>query len=769
MTALKFGVGQPVRRVEDDRLVRGRGRYTSDIAPEGAFHAYFVRSPHAHARFSIVDRESALAVVGVKAVLTAQDFSALGPIPCLAPMPNSNGALTPLKPYPVMASGEAHHVGDIVAMVVGESAAAVRDGAEALGIDWETLPSVVDSAAAVQPGAVEVFSGARGNIAFDTHIGDKAVTDAAFAKAAHVVKIKIVNPRVVANYMEPRAAVGSFDAETGRLTLHIGSQGVHSLRDILSGQVLKIPPENLRVVTNDVGGGFGTKAFLYREYPLVLEVARRLGRTVQWQADRSEHFVGDAHGRDNVTSAEMALDANGRFLGLRVDILANLGAYPSQFGPYIPWLGASMASGPYNIDALHARVRGVYTHTVPVDAYRGAGRPEAAYVLERLVDKCAREIGLSQEEIRLRNFVPLAEMPYKTRTNRTYDVGDFSGALKRCMEKADVASFDKRASESKRRGAIRGLGVSSYIECTAWGEGETGTVALEKDGSLTLLIGTQSNGQGHETAYAQVIAQHFDVPLDRVKVVQGDSDRIATGAGTGGSRSIPIGAVMTSRASESLVQSLKDLAADELEAASADLEIADGRVRIVGTDRSLAFAEIAALPAAVPERLQGLASYTPAAATYPNGTHICEVEIDPETGATRIVRYTIVDDFGFTLNPLLLEGQVHGGVAQGAGQALMERAVYDDNGQLLSASFMDYCMPRADDFAPIEFETRNVPSTTNPLGLKGAGEAGSIGSTPAVVNAVADALWRAYRIADIDMPATPQAVYRAIRLAGQSV
>jgi aerobic carbon-monoxide dehydrogenase large subunit len=766
MKVLKFGVGQPVRRVEDDRLVRGEGVYTSDLAPEGALHAVFVRSPHAYARFRVADRDSALKVAGVKAVLTGSDFSSLGPIPCLAPTRNSDGALTPLKPYPVMASAEAHHVGDIVAMVIADSAFAARDGAEALGIDWESLPPVVDSLAAIEPGAAQLFSGAPGNVAFDAHIGDKAETDAVFARAPHVVSIRVVNPRVISNFMEPRAAVASVDPGSDRLTLHVGSQGVHVLRDVLAGKVLKIPTEKLRVVTGDVGGGFGTKGFLYREYPLVLEAARLLGRPVSWQADRSEHFVGDAHGRDNVTTAEMALDTDGRFLALRVDILANLGAYLSLYAPYVPWLGASMATGPYRIETLHARVRGVYTHTVPVDAYRGAGRPEAAYVLERLVDRCSRELGLSKEAIRLRNFVPPAAMPYKTRTERTYDVGDFGGALKRCLEKADADGFDKRAAQTKGRGAIRGLGVASYIECTAWGEGETGSLALEKDGSFTLLIGTQSSGQGHETAYAQVVAQQFEVPLERIKVVQGDTDRVSTGAGTGGSRSIPIGAVMTTRAAKKLAQSLKDLAADELEAASADLEIVDGEIRIVGTDRSLSLAQIAALPSASAERLRGVESYTPESATYPNGTHICEVEIDPETGATRIDRYTIVDDFGFTLNPLLLEGQVHGGVAQGAGQALMERAVYDGDGQLLSASFMDYCMPRADDFASIEFETRNVPSTTNPLGLKGAGEAGSIGSTPAVVNAIADALWRAYGVTEIDMPATPQTVFRAIHGPG---
>ena len=763
MTIMKFGVGQPVRRVEDQRFVQGAGLYTSDLAPAGSLYAHFVRSPHAHARFTVGDRDKAAATPGVKAVYLASDFAALVDLPCLAPVKNSDGTQTPLKPYPVMAKDEAHHVGDIVAMIVADSAFAAKDAAEALAIGWEALPAVADAVEAIRPDAAQVFGGAPGNVAFDAHYGDKAKTDEAFARAAHVVRIGIVNPRVVANFMEPRGAVGSLDPESGRLTLHVGCQGVHLLRRILAHNVLKIPPADLKVVTADVGGGFGTRAFIYREYALILEAARRLGRPVRWQADRSEHFVGDAQGRDNVTTAEIALDSDGRFLALRVDIIANLGAYISQFGLFVPFLGASMSTGPYRIDALHARVRGVYTHTLPVDAYRGAGRPEAAYVLERLVDRCARELELSPETIRLRNFVPPDAMPYQTQTNRTYDVGDFSGALKRCVEKADAAGFEARVAESRARGLLRGLGYSSYIECTAWdGEKET-SLLLEKDGTLTLLIGTQSTGQGHETAYAQVVSEQFDVPLDRIKVVQGDSDRISHGEGTGGSRSIPIGAVTTARASKALAESLAGLAADKLEAARADLEIVGGRFRIVGTDRSLSLDEIAALPSATPERLRGAGSYAPDMATYPNGTHICEVEIDPETGTVQILRYTVVDDFGFTLNPLLLEGQVHGGIAQGVGQALMEKAVYDGEGQLLSASLMDYCLPRADDFPPIEFETRNVPSTTNPMGLKGAGEAGAIGSTPAVVNAVADALWRAYGVADIDMPATPQTIFRAIR------
>ena len=765
MKPMKFGVGQPVRRVEDVRLVTGRGAYTSDYSPEGALHAVFWRSPHADAKFRIADIEAARAMPGVRAIFTAADFAALGTLPVLAPIANADGAYPPTKPYPVMAKDEVFHVGDLVDMVVAESLLDARDAAEAIAIDWEPLPALAEMEAAIEPGAAAIFNGAGNNIAYDTHIGDKAETDAAFETAAHVATIKVVNQRVVANYLEPRSAVAEYDADNDRLTLHVGSQGVHTLRMVIAKRVLKIPEDKLRVVTQDVGGGFGTKAFAYREYPLLLEAARRLQRPVVWRADRTEHFVGDAQGRDNVTVAEMAMDANGKFVALRVDVLGNLGGYPSQFAPYIPWLGASMATGPYDIGVVHARVRGVYTHTVPVDAYRGAGRPEAAYVLERLVDRCARVAGIEPPVIRAKNLIRSSQTPYRTPTNRTYDVGDFEGTLRRCLEKADYKGFAERADEARTRGHIRGIGISSYVECTAWGDGEAGSVILEKSGDFTVLIGTQSNGQGHETAYAQVVSQYLDVPLSRVRVVQGDTERVATGAGTGGSRSIPIGAVMVDGASRKLVASLKDLAADKLEAAAEDLEIADGHIRIAGTDRAVSYAELASLPTATVERRTGADSFKPPEATYPNGTHICEVEIDPETGLTRIVRYCVVDDFGFTLNPLLLEGQVHGGVAQGLGQALLEKAVYDSDGQLLTASLMDYCLPRADDLVSIEFETRNVPSTTNPMGLKGAGEAGSIGSTPAVMNAVGDALWRAYGIDHIDMPATPFAVARAIRRA----
>ena len=765
MKAMKFGVGQSVKRVEDVRLISGAGVYTSDYLPAGALYAAFLRSPHAHAKFTFGDLAPARAMPGVEALYTGADFANLGDLPCLAPLPNSDKSMTPLKPYPVLARGEAHHVGDAVAVVVARTQAEARDAAEQIEIDWSPLPAAIDMRAAIKPGAPQVFAKAPNNTAYDTHIGDKTATDAVFAKAAHVVELSVVNQRLIANYLEPRGAVGEYDAVTDRLSLHVSSQGVHGLRGVLAENILKIAPAKLRVVTSDVGGGFGTKTFMYREYPLVLEAARRLGRAVAWYADRSEHFMGDAQGRDNLTKAEMALDANGKFLAMRVDILGNLGAYISQFAPYIPWLGASMATGPYDIKTLYARVRGIYTHTVPVDAYRGAGRPEAAYVLERLVDHCAHTLKIAPEEMRARNLVKSAQMPYHTQTDRTYDVGDFEGAMRASLAKANYAGFAARAREAKTRGLIRGIGIASYIECTAWGDGEEGSVELGKDGNFTVLIGTQSNGQGHETAYAQVVSQYLDVPLDRIKVVQGDSDRIPTGFGTGGSRSIPVGAVMVTRASETLVASLKELAADKLEAAVADLEVGDGHIRIAGTDRAISYAEIANLPGAAAKKLKAIESFNPPDATYPNGTHVCEVEIDPDTGVTNIVRYTVVDDFGFTLNPLLLEGQVHGGIGQGIGQALMERAIYSDDGQLLTASFMDYCMPRADNLPNFSFETRNIPSTTNPLGLKGAGEAGSIGSTPAVMNAVGDALWRAYGVKHIDMPATPLAVFSAIRQA----
>jgi aerobic carbon-monoxide dehydrogenase large subunit len=757
MKPMKFGVGQPLKRVEDAKFITGKGRYTADTFPPNCLAAGFLRSAHAHARFTIGDLAEVRSLPGVKLVLTADDLAHLGAMPCLAPMGNSDGTDMEVPRYPLLAETMVRHVGDAIVMIVAETAEQVRDAIEATPIDFEILSAVVDMRAALAEGAEAVWPGDGGNLAYDNAIGDKAAADAVFAKAAHVVSLTVDNTRLVANYMEPRAAFAEID-DQGRFVLTTSSQGVHGLRDSMAASILKVPPEKIRLITPDVGGGFGTKAMMYREYPLLLKAAKRVAQPVGWVSDRTEHFLGDAQGRDNHTTAEMALDAEGRFLALRVDILGSLGAYLSQFGPFIPWLGATMATGAYDIPVLYARCRGVYTHTVPVDAYRGAGRPEAAYVLERLVDNCARQVGVKADAIRVLNFIPAAKMPYKTQTDRTYDVGDFEGAMKRALEKAEAAGFEARAAEAKKRGKIRGLGFASYIECTAWGEGEDGIVRLEPDGTFTILVGTQSNGQGHATAYAQTASQYFDVPLDRFNVVQGDTDLVKTGNGTGGSRSIPVGSVMVSGASGKLVDQLKALASEKLEAAIADLEVADGVIRISGTDRSINYADLAALPNATLEVRTGRDEYVPASATYPNGTHVCELEIDPETGVTKIERYAICDDFGMTLNPMLLAGQVHGGVAQGIGQALLENTVYSDDGQLLTATLMDYCLPRASDIPTIQFETRNIPSTTNPLGLKGAGEAGTIGSCPAVMNAVVDALYRARGVTHIDMPATPSRI-----------
>lgn len=757
MRPMKFGVGQPVRRVEDVRFVTGAGAYTSDYRPDGMVHGMVVRSPHAHARFTFGDLEAARAMPGVLLVLTHADVAHLGTLPCMVPIKNRDGSSMPMPPYPVLCSGTARHVGDAVAFVVAETPEQARDAAEALEIDWEAE----DAAVAMGEGPA-VWDAAPDNLAFDMDVGDRDKTDAAFARADQVVSLTIVNNRLVTNYLEPRGCVAEYDGETGRWTLTLGSQGSHDIRDMLAKSILKVEPARIRVVTPDVGGGFGTKIFMYREYPLCALAAERLKRPVRWMAERTEHFLGDAQGRDNVTTAEMALDKRGRFLGLRVDLRANMGAYLSQFAPFIPTGGARMSPGCYDIPAVHARVRGYFTHTVPVDAYRGAGRPEAAYVIERLVDHVARETGKSPDAVRALNFVKPSAMPHTTQTGRVYDSGEFEGHMRRALELADHAGFKERERASRKAGKARGIGFASYIEACSGGSAEGAQVRLEPSGDVTVLIGTQSTGQGHLTAYAQLVSQHLDIPVERIRVHQGDTDMIRTGGGTGGSRSIPVGGAAVAHASRTLAENLKTLAADALEAGVADLEIADGAVRIAGTDRSIDFADLARLPAATPDLLKVEDSWKPPEATYPNGTHVCELEVDPETGEVAILAYTVVDDFGVTLNPLLLAGQVHGGIVQGVGQALQERTVFDEAGQLVTATLMDYQLPRAADVPDLRFETRNVPSVTNALGMKGAGEAGTIGACPAVMNALVDALHRAYGIGHIDMPATPAAVFAAI-------
>jgi carbon-monoxide dehydrogenase large subunit len=758
---IKFGVGQSVLRKEDDALIRGKGRYTDDVAPASpSLHALVVRSPHAHASFTI-DANRARGLPGVVLVLTAEDIKDLGDLPCLF-----NFEVDPFTgpPYPILAKEEVRHVGDVIAFVIADSIDHARDAIEAIDVNWTPLPAVTGVANAVKAGAPQVWPSHPGNILFDVPIGDKKATEAAFTNAHAVAEISIVNPRVVASFMETRAAVCEYDAKRDHLTLTVGSQGSHRLRDILCQNVLKIPVEKMRVICPDVGGGFGTKLFPYREYALLAVASRKLKKSVRWVADRSEHFMGDAQGRDNLTTARMALAEDGKFLAMDVDLIGDMGAYLSTFGPYIPHGGAGMLPGLYDIQTFHCRVRTVFTHTVPVDAYRGAGRPEAAYVIERLVDACARKLGMTPDAIRRKNFIPTRAMPYKTVTGKIYDSGDFTAHMKRAMEVANWKEFPKRAKQARKQGLVRGIGMASYVEvCGTMGE-ETANVRLDPDGDVTILIGTQSSGQGHQTAYAQIVAEQFGLPPERVHIHQGDTDEIPTGLGTGGSASIPTGGVCVERATRELGNKLKELAAETLETSAGDLEISSGVVRIAGTDRSVSFADLAKRAGGDSAKLNGSATFTSADGTYPNGTHLAEVEIDAATGITKIINYVIVDDFGVTLNPLLLAGQVHGGVMQGIGQALMEQVVYSPgDGQLVTGTYMDYALPRAADGPSFHFETHNIPCKTNPMGVKGAGEAGAIGSCPAVVNAIIEGLWREYKIDHIDMPATAERVWIAIR------
>jgi len=761
MTAMKFGFGQALTRKEDDALLRGAGRYVADVAPEATIHAVMLRSPHAHARFSISDLARVRAMPGVRLVLTAADVAELGPLPTPGVLPD---VAIKVPQYPILAKDEVRHVGDAIAFVVADTLDKAKDAAEAVAVDWQPLPHVIGAMAALKTGAPQVWSDRPGNLAFETEAGDANATKNAFASAERSVEVTIVNQRLVTNYLDTRGVVAEYDGK--RITLTLGSQGSHIIRDIICGDVLKRPLDTMRVVTPDVGGGFGTKLFPYREYALAAVAAERLRRPVKWVCDRSEHFLGDSHGRDNISTARLALDDKARFLALELDIVADMGAYLSCYGPYIPWLGVGMATGAYDIPVCHVRLRGTYTNTVPVDAYRGAGRPEASYLIERAVDAAAREIGMAPDELRRKNLIKPKALPYTTPTGKIYDSGDFAGTLARAQELADWDGFNKRAAVSKRAGRLRGIGIGTYVEACGANGPETAVVRLERDGDVAVLIGSQSTGQGHATSYAQLVAERLDLPPERVRVLQGDTDVIASGAGTGGSSSIPVGGVSVDRASKTLAEQLKELAADALEAAAGDLEIAGGTIRVAGTDRAISFADLATHPKATPEQLRASNEFGTDLPTFPNGTHIAEVEIDPGTGATSILKYVIVDDFGATLNPLLLAGQVHGGSVQGIGQALMEDTVYDPaSGQLLSASFMDYAMPRAGDAPDFVFETRNVPCKNNPLGVKGAGEAGAIGSCPSVMNAVIDALWRAYGIRHIDMPATPQRVWEAIEKA----
>jgi carbon-monoxide dehydrogenase large subunit len=763
----KFGIGQSAARVEDQRLVTGHGRYLDDVNLDGQAWAVFVRSPHAHALIKDIDATAARDLPGVLAVYTAVDLIAdgIGNVPCNAMITQSDGSPYIAPPRPALAQGRVRHVGDAVAMVVAETRQQALDAAEQVTVDYDSLPAVIETGRAMDADAVQVWDEAPNNRSFVWEAGDAKATEAAFAGAARVVKLDLVNNRVVPNSMEPRGAIGAVEPKTGRLELHVSCQGVHLQRRILANQVFKVPEKDIHVLCHDVGGGFGMKIFLYPEYVATLYAARKLERPVKWIADRNESFLSDDHGRDHVTHLELALDKDARFLALKVDTVANLGAYLSNFAPFVATAaGVPMLVGCYAIPAAHVRVRGVFTNTTPVDAYRGAGRPEAIYAIERLVDAVARDLGLSPVEIRRRNFIPPQSMPYTTALGSTYDSGDFGRNLDDAVQLARLDEFAARREAARARGKLRGIGLSSYIERCAGTPGEEARLEVNGDGHVTLYIGTQSNGQGHETSFRQIISERLGVSFEEVTIVQGDTDRIATGGGTMGSRSVPVGGAAVSGAAFKVVEKAKQKAAEMFETAAVDVEFKDGTFRIVGTDRTLTFQDVAraAAPAGGGASFDEIDMFTPTTATFPNGTHVCEIEIDADTGILDVIDYTVVDDFGKAINPLLIAGQVHGGIAQGVGQALLERCVYEpESGQLLSASFMDYTLPRADDLPSIRLKLNEVPCTTNPLGIKGAGEAGAIGAPPAIMNAVVDALSQ-FGVRHVDMPVTSEQLWRLV-------
>jgi carbon-monoxide dehydrogenase large subunit len=773
------GIGAPVRRKEDQRFITGAGRYTDDLNRPGQAHAYFLRSPHAHASILSIDAASARGMPGVVAVLTGEDLVAdgIGGLICGWMIHSKDGSPMKAGPHPALAQGKVRYVGDHVAVVIADTYAQARDAAEAIEVVYDVLPAVVDARAAQKPGAPQVHDVAGDNTVFRWHLGDKASTDAAFARAAHVTKIDLVNNRLVPNPLEPRAAVGEYDPGNEAYTLFTTSQNPHVARLVLSAFIGVAPEHKLRVIAPDVGGGFGSKIFIYAEETVCVWAAKKVGRPVRWTSDRTEAFLSDAHGRDHATHAELAMDENGRIIGLRARTIANLGAYLSTFSSSVPtYLYAPLLSGSYDIPAIYAEVDGVYTNTAPVDAYRGAGRPEATFVVERLVEVAARELGMDPARFRKKNYVK--RFPHQTPVIMTYDTGDYGASMDKALELADYKGFARRKRESARRGKLRGIGFSSYIEACgiapsqavgALGAGvglwESAEVRVNPTGSIEVLTGSHSHGQGHETTFAQLVCDRLGVPIENVTIVHGDTDKVQFGMGTYGSRSGAVGMSAISKAIDKVIVKGKKVAAHVLEAAEADIEFKDGRFSVAGTDRGVGFADIA-LQAYVAHKFSGAelepglkegAFYDPTNFTFPAGVHICELEIDPDTGVTSIERWTAVDDFGVIINPMIVEGQVHGGIAQGVGQALHEAAIYDESGQLVTASFMDYRMPRAADLPSFQVGMTVTPCPSNPLGIKGCGEAGAIAAPAAVMNAITDALGHE----DIAMPATPQAVWRA--------
>jgi len=770
-----FGIGQAVRRVEDKRFLTGAGQYTDDINKPGQLYLHILHSPHAHADISSIDTTAAKAAPGVVGVLTQADLDALGigDILNLAAPPHKDGRALEVPARPALARGRVRYVGEPVAAVVADTLANAKDAADLIEVDYKELPAVVDIADAAKPGAPLVHgTEAPGNVWTHWQLGDEAATKAAFEKAHKVVKIDLINNRIAPTAMEPRGALAEYDAATERYTLIQGSQGSHKLRDWFAKNILKVPLDKVRVISPDVGGAFGMKNFLFNE-PIVAVVASKLyGKPIKWMADRAGSFLNDAHGRDQINHAELALDKDGMFLGLRVSSLGNVGAYLSQFGAAIPTMaGCAMLVGAYRTPAAYVDVRVMMTNTAPVDAYRGAGRPEAAYVMERLVDKASRELGIPAAELRRKNFIRPEDFPYKTALGHKYDSGRYAELMDAAYKRADVAGFETRRAAAKKNGKLRGLGISYYVEACAGGQGEQPHLKFDADGKLTIIIGTQDNGQGHRTVYAQIAADAFGIPIENIVVKQGDTDEVPTGVGTGGSRSIPVGGSAVRATLLKMIEHGKDIASNLLEASAQDIEFDAGAFKIAGTDRKVTLKDVIgasfddAKRGDVKPGLYAAETYAPAGATFPNGCHICEVDVDAETGELEFVNYTIQDDLGYAMNPLLMEGQIFGGAVQGLGQCLFEHAVYDkETGQLMTGSFMDYTMPRAGNTPRFNYAYTEVPTPNNTLGIKGAGEAGTIGATPSVANAVIDAL-SAVGVTHIDMPMTGLKIWQAIQSA----
>ncbi|HXF86785.1 MAG TPA: xanthine dehydrogenase family protein molybdopterin-binding subunit [Xanthobacteraceae bacterium] len=771
---MKFGIGQPVPRTEDPRFLKGRGRYTDDFAPPGLAYGHVLRSPHAHARIKAIDTEKAKRAPGVLLVLTGADIKAagLGSLPCGAPPVAFGG---PVKAFmglhPILAQDRVRHVGDPVAFVVAETLHQARDAAELIRVDYEELPAVIATDQAAKAGAPLVWGEAPNNIWFAMERGDKAATDAAFAKAAHVVSLKIVNNRLCANSMEARNSLGMHDPVSGRSTLYSSSQVPHKQRAVLAGAVFREPEVNFRVVAPDVGGGFGMKGGVFPEDVLVVFAARKTGRPVKWVAERGEAIMSDTHGRDSVSEAALALDADGKFLGLRVTTDYAQGAYLSASAGVPAGLGSMAYTNVYHIPAAHVSLRAVYTHTTPTGPYRGAGKPESIYVMERLVDLAARKLKLDPAEIRRRNFIKPQQVPYKTPLMLLHDSANYEAVLDMALAHADLKGFAKRRAESKRKGKLRGLGLAYFMEiCGPFNDRME--IRFDENATVSIIAGTHSHGQGHETVYAQMVSEWLGVDFDKIRMVQGDTDQVAFGRGTYGSRSMTIGGSALKAAADLVIEKGKKMAAHVLEAAPGDITFGDGKFTVVGTDKSIRLVDLVkrsfapvGWPAELGVGLEAVGTFTPERPNFANGCHICEVEVDPETGAVEIARYTAVDDSGVIINPLLFEGQIHGGLAMGIGQALLEKVEFDaQSGQPLSGSFLDYCMPRAEHFPSFELHELPDRCRSNPIGVKGAGESGTVGAPPAVINAIVDAL-QDCGVTDVEMPATPARVWQAIRNA----